>query len=296
MTSPPRPASGAGPLGLGVADRPDLPDLPAAASGAPPWLRLLPAVLDDDPDEAAVTDALLDAVDLSAELGALVEQLADLLEHATSAGTRRAYASDWADFGDWAGRHRLAPLPAEPRTVALYVAAAQDRLRPATLLRRLSAIAVAHRAAGQPSPTDHELVRRAVAGLRRKHGARPAGKAALVTAPLVAICGRLHALEAAAGQISVGLAALERRPGAAAERRLLAGRLRAARAAALRARRDRALLLVGCAAASSLPWTWRTWSRPSTGCRCSSPAARPTRRRSATSSGSRTATPPAAAA
>ena len=164
-------------------------------------------------------------------------------------GTRRAYASDWADFTDWTGRHRLTALPAEPRTVALYVAAQQDRLRPATLLRRLSAIAVAHRTAGQPSPTGHELVRRAVAGLRRNHGARPAGKTALVTAPLIAICGRLHDRESAAAQLAAHSDALTDRPGAAAQRRQTAGRLRAARSTALRARRDRALLLVGYAAA-----------------------------------------------
>ncbi len=226
------------------------PDEPGTLGRQPAdWLRLLPAVLDDDPDETAVTDALLDTVDLAGELQLLVEALADLLEQASSPGTRRAYASDWADFTDWTGRHRLTALPAEPRTVALYVAAQQDRLRPATLLRRLSAIAVAHRTADQPSPTGHELVRRAVAGLRRKHGARPAGKTALVTAPLIAICGRLHDRETTAAQLATHLDALTERPGAAAERRRAAGQLRAARAAALRARRDRALLLVGYAAA-----------------------------------------------
>ena len=222
-------------------------DTPAHAS--PAWMRLVPALLDDDPDEAAVTDALLDTVDLPVELGALVEQLADLLEHATSAGTRRAYAADWADFTNWAGRHRLVALPAEPRTVALYVTAHQDRLRPATLLRRLSAIAVAHRGAAQPSPTGSELVRRAVAGLRRKHGARPAGKTALVTAPLSAICARLHALEINAAQLAAAAAALQQTAGASEQRRRLNKRLRAAQATALRARRDRALLLLGYAAA-----------------------------------------------
>ena len=167
MTHPAQPADGAA--------RPGSPPPPAAepAETAAPdregagWLRLLPAVLDDDPDEAAVTDALLDTVDLAGDLQPLVEALADLLEHATSPGTRRAYATDWAEFTDWTGRHRLLALPAEPRTVALYVTAQQDRLRPATLLRRLSAMAVAHRTEGRPSPAGHELVRRAVAGLRR---------------------------------------------------------------------------------------------------------------------------------
>lgn len=63
------------------------------------------------------------------------------------------------------------------RTVALYVTTQQGRLRPRSLLRRLSSIAIAHRTAGHPSPTGAELVRRAVAGLRRKHGAAPPAKA-----------------------------------------------------------------------------------------------------------------------
>ena len=69
------------------------------------------------------------------------------------------------------------------------------------------------------------------------------------TAPLIAICGRLHDRETAAAQLSARVDALNGRPGAAAERRRTAGRLRAARAAALRARRDRALLLAGYDAA-----------------------------------------------
>ncbi len=236
-----RPAELTGPQTAGARNQPD----PEARA----WLRLLPAVLDDDPGEAPVTDALLEAVDLDVELAQLVEDLADLLEAATAAATRRAYAADWADFTDWAARYRLEVLPAEPRTVALYVTAHQDRLRPATLLRRLSAIAVAHRSGGHPSPAGHELVRRAVVGLRRKHGARPAGKSALVTAPLAVICTRLHARLGAVEDLRRRIADLHDQPGAAAERRRVTASLRAARAAALRARRDRALLLLGYAAA-----------------------------------------------
>jgi hypothetical protein len=169
---------------------------PAAITLAPAPMvvtALLPAVLDDDPDERAVTDTLLDRVDLSAELEHLIDGLAELLTHATAAATRRAYESDFSHFSGWATAHGLSPLPASPHTVALYVTAHQDLLRPASLLRRLSAIAVAHRGGGYPSPSGHELVRRAVAGLRRKHGTRPAAKAALVTAQLAVICTRLHA-------------------------------------------------------------------------------------------------------
>lgn len=89
-----RPAGG-GPLG-------------PADSAPGVWRDLLPAVLGEDPDEAAVTDALLEAVDLPAELGRLVTELADLLEQSTAASTRRAYSSDWASFRQWTERHQLA--------------------------------------------------------------------------------------------------------------------------------------------------------------------------------------------
>jgi hypothetical protein len=75
---------------------------------------LLPAVLADDPDERAVTDTLLDRVDLAAELERLIDGLAELLTHATAARTRRAYESDFAHFTGWATAHGLSALPAAP--------------------------------------------------------------------------------------------------------------------------------------------------------------------------------------
>jgi hypothetical protein len=59
-----------------------------------PWAGLLPGLLDEDPDEALVTDTLLDQVDIATELAGLADGLADLLEHATAAATRKAYESD----------------------------------------------------------------------------------------------------------------------------------------------------------------------------------------------------------
>ena len=201
-----------------------------------PWRPLLPALITDDPDEQAVTESLLAGVDLEAELEGLVDGLADLLEHATAAATRRAYESDRAHFAGWANRLGLSALPAEPQTVALYLTAHENTLSPATLVRRLSAIAVAHREAGLPSPASHELVRRAVAGIRKKHGARPAAKTALVTAQLAVICTKLDR----EATVSVDPLLPARRQ---------AQQTRVAAAAALRARRDKALLLVGYAAA-----------------------------------------------
>lgn len=195
---------------------------------------LLPALLADESDEQAVSDALLDRLDVSRHLDELIEGLARLLAAATSPQTRLAYEADFAQFTGWADEHGLAALPALPQTVALYISAHQDRWRPTTTVRRLSAIAVRHRVAGYPPPTEHELVRRAVAGLRRTRGTRPAAKAALVTAQMSIICAELLKQT--------------QRPSPRPRRARLAGNPTAA-GDVLRATRDRALLLIGYAAA-----------------------------------------------
>jgi hypothetical protein len=108
---------------------------------------LLPALLDDDPGEQAVTHTLLEHADLAARLGALTDGLAALLEAATAPATRRAYESDFRHFAGWAAAHGLAALPA-----ALYVTAHQDLLRPSSLVCRLARVAARHRGAGARLP------------------------------------------------------------------------------------------------------------------------------------------------
>jgi integrase len=67
-----------------------------------------------------------------------------------------------------------ARLPAEAETVALYVADLKRRgRRPATIARKLPAIAVYHRSVDHPTPTDHDVVRALV-----RSCAAPAGNSA----------------------------------------------------------------------------------------------------------------------
>ncbi len=107
--------------------------------------------------------------------------------------TRRAYRSDWSDFGRWCGSWGAASLPAVPETVALYLAARAVDHRPATLTRRLTAIAKAHEAAGFSSPAtvQHAAVSETLKGIRRIHGTAQRGKAPLVTADLQKILAHL---------------------------------------------------------------------------------------------------------
>jgi len=100
--------------------------------------------------------------------------------------TVRAYRSDLGDFTMWCTDHGLAPIPATPETVALYITAlAGGGARPSTIQRRLSALSQAHQLSGhEPSPTQSPIVRTTMAGIRRTLGMAPAQKAAVVTAEL----------------------------------------------------------------------------------------------------------------
>jgi integrase len=108
-----------------------------------------------------------------------------------SAGTRRVYESAFALFKAWCVNQQASPLPADPRTVAFYLADAATRYRATTLDLHLAAIAYAHRAAGLPIPTTHQAVREVRTGVRRTHGAAARGKAALMTEDLRRLVGLL---------------------------------------------------------------------------------------------------------
>jgi hypothetical protein len=83
----------------------------------------------------------------SPDLIELEQEAAEIASQARSANTMRAYQSDWSHFTSWCRAKGLQTLPATPRTVALYMTAHKDRYSMATLNRRLSAIAAAHRMA-----------------------------------------------------------------------------------------------------------------------------------------------------
>src|SRR5438067_56617 len=72
---------------------------------------------------------------LAAPLVELGEQARDYVAQAVAANTRRAYAADWRLFVAWCEAHQLAPLPAAPETVALYLVAHADVRKAATLGR-----------------------------------------------------------------------------------------------------------------------------------------------------------------
>ena len=99
-----------------------------------------------------------------------------------SDATRRAYDHDWRAFEAWCADADVRALPADPDTVAAFLAAGADRgLAASTLTRRLAALRLVHLGLGHPSPHDSIAVRQVLGGIRASQRERPsAAKAALV--------------------------------------------------------------------------------------------------------------------
>ncbi len=125
-----------------------------------------------------------EAKSLPVSLAGYRDQATDYARQAKSKNTRRAYASDWDDFARWCQPYGFVPLPARPETVALYLTALADALKPSTLGRRLATISQVHQAASHETPTTAAPVRLVWAGIRRAKGTHQHGKAPAVTAEM----------------------------------------------------------------------------------------------------------------
>lgn len=130
---------------------------------------------------------------------ALLNRLRQLLEASKAENTKRAYASDWRRFAQWCAAQHRGALPAEPLTLALYLADAStirhEDGRPvytaATLARWASAISAIHRDAGLRSPARDDLVRTTLAGIRRTLGVATTQKRALLLTDIRAMLAHL---------------------------------------------------------------------------------------------------------
>jgi integrase len=154
------------------------------------------------------------AVSLSSvDVAPLSTEALDYAREASAQNSRRAYRAAWADFTAWCEAAGRPPLPAAPETVGTFLAARASTHKAASLSMRLVAIGQAHRLAGHRLDTGHPAIRETMKGIRRTHGTAPTKKDAAIDA----------VIRDAVNQ-------LEKQPG-------------------LRPLRDRALLLIGFAAA-----------------------------------------------
>ena len=113
--------------------------------------------------------------------------VASALESVLSDNTQRVYAAQSRLFNDWCADVGLRPLPAEPLTVARYLAArAGSGASIATLRLATSAIAKAHEWSRLKSPCRDQGVREALKGWGRRL-ARPQRQAGALTADVLAV-------------------------------------------------------------------------------------------------------------
>ena len=106
-------------------------------------------------------------------------------EQEKSAGTRRAYGSDFGIFTAWCDARGLDPMPASAGTVARFLSSqATAGLKSSTISRRAAAIAHFHKMNGHEPPGNAESVRGVVRGIRRTVGCAAVRKTA-ATADLV---------------------------------------------------------------------------------------------------------------
>lgn len=118
------------------------------------------------PDETP-TDAF--AINCTNSVGpATAENIEALVRDSLSENTRRAYASDLAQFLAWGGT-----VPASNEMIAAYLSEHAASHSPSSLTRWLASLSKAHRALNVADPTKGELVRSVLRGIRRRYGRPP---------------------------------------------------------------------------------------------------------------------------
>jgi site-specific recombinase XerD len=150
------------------------------------WSRfLVPITFNPGGALAAVPSAF------SGGVPALVDNLASAercAEAEKCPATRLAYRSDWKDFSAWCDRSlpaQMSALPATSETVAAYIAHLAYTGRCAsTISRRLAAIAYTHKLKGLEPPTALETVRAVNRGIRRHIGTKKGQKSPVTAVAL----------------------------------------------------------------------------------------------------------------
>lgn len=117
-------------------------------------------------------------------------EVSDYLRASLADNSRRAYRSDLNHFLAWGGT-----IPASPEMVVQYLAHHAGQHAIATLARRLVSIGKAHTTQGMPSPTDTELVRATLRGIRHTHGSAQRQVAPAVKEDVLAMVASLEGMK-----------------------------------------------------------------------------------------------------
>lgn len=162
---------------------------------APPPYSMPAAEVDSAAVAAASASPLPANAGLPAHLQDLTERARSYVEAASSANTRKAYASDWKHFAAWCRRQNFSPLPPDPQVVGLYITAcasgtAERGGKPnsvATIERHLALGWNYAQRGGQKLDRRDRAIATVLAGIRNRHAAPPHQKEAILPEDLFAM-------------------------------------------------------------------------------------------------------------
>jgi site-specific recombinase XerD len=111
------------------------------------------------------------------DLKALQEETLLNLKSSKAINTIRAYKSDYKDFGLFCAQNGFRTLPADPKTVSLYLTHLSTKdAKISTLKRRLVSIGVIHKLKGHYLDTKHPSIIENILGIKRRKGSVQKGK------------------------------------------------------------------------------------------------------------------------
>jgi integrase len=134
-----------------------------------------------------------------AHLRDLTDRARGYVEAASSANTRKAYASDWKHFSAWCRRSGLTPLPPHPQTVGLYITACASGSASgttgsgakansvSTIERRLSSLSWNYAQRGLSLDRKDRHIATVLSGIRNSHARPPVQKEAVMAEDIIAM-------------------------------------------------------------------------------------------------------------
>ncbi len=141
---------------------------------------------------APVVEARYELVEYTPAFEAALAQAKAYAGASKADRTVQAYRGAFGQFHTWCKDVNAGSLPASIETVAAYLGALATRgCKASTIDLHAAAIAFAHRAAGLEPPTNSEAVKATVQGIRRRIGTKPTRKAPVTAEALRKILKRI---------------------------------------------------------------------------------------------------------
>lgn len=120
-----------------------------------------------------------------APLSPTLQRAREYANAAKATNTQNAYTRHWQEFETFSTARGYVPFPASVTAVMEFLTDQAERgKRVATIDQKLAAIAFKHRAADVPTPTQTQIVREVMSGIRRTHGTAAQQKAPITRGEL----------------------------------------------------------------------------------------------------------------